>query len=240
MDKDLEFLKKCSNEQLQMLADRIAYNDKGQTRYNETLTNRRSYVLYYPNNMKELLPDIIDEMSLYAGNTITNVFRGSHVSYRSMLEDVCDTYKVKYNDFNSTEEIEEFFLRKVLLVAADDMNMEDIKHISNTLNSKEDIKNMITTAKIASPILLRMITVIIYKMLSKFGFKLAAEVVVGFAGSRLFAWVTGPVGWVLGTLWTTYDLLGPSYKVTVPCALLIAYYRIVTQKTEEELKEVLS
>ena len=43
MDKDLEFLKKCSNEQLQMLADRIAYNDKGQTRYNETLTNRSHF-----------------------------------------------------------------------------------------------------------------------------------------------------------------------------------------------------
>lgn len=240
MDKDLEFLKDCSNEQLQMLADIIAFNDKGQKRSHETLTTRRNYVLYYPHDMKHLIPDICDELSLYGGNSILNKFRGHGASYRRILEDVCDKYKVKYNDFNSVDEVENFLLRKVLLVAAEDLNQDDIKHISEKIDSKEDLKNLITAGQIASPIVLRMITAIVYKMLSKFGARMAASLVVGFAGSRLFAWLTGPLGWVIGTLWTTYDLLGPSYKVTVPSTLLIAYYRIISQKSEEELKEILS
>ena len=100
MDKDLEFLNGCSNEQLQMLADSIAFDDQGRQRSHETLTTRKNYKLYYPNEMKKLLPDIVDELSLYGGNSIRNRIVGHGASYRDILEDVCDKYKVKYNSFN--------------------------------------------------------------------------------------------------------------------------------------------
>ena len=240
MDKDLEFLNGCSNEQLQMLADSIAFDDQGRQRSHETLTTRKNYKLYYPNEMKKLLPDIVDELSLYGGNSIRNRIVGHGASYREILEDVCDKYKVKYNSFNSVEEIEGFLLKKVLLVAAEDMSTEDVKHISEQLNSKEDLNKLISAGKIASPIILRMTTILVYKMFSKIGARVAARFIARFAGSRLFAILTGPTGWVIGGLWTAYDLLGPSYKVTVPCVILIAYYRILSQKTEEELKGILA
>jgi uncharacterized protein YaaW (UPF0174 family) len=239
MDKDLEFLNGCSNEQLQMLADSIAFDDKGKQRPHESLTTRKNYKLHYPNEMKKLLPDIVDELSLYGGNSIRNRIVGHGASYRNILEDVCDKYKVKYNDFNSVDEIEGFLLKKVLLVAAEDMSTEDVKHISERLNTKEDLNNVIRAGKIASPIIIRMTTVLVYRMFSRLGAKVAARFIVRFAGSRLFAILTGPTGWVIGGLWTAYDLLGPSYKVTVPCTILIAYYRILSQKTEGELKEIL-
>ena len=240
MDKDLEFLSRCSNEQLQMLADSIAFDDQGRQRSHETLTSRKNYKLYYPKEMKKLLPDIIDELSLYGGNSIRNRIVGHGASYRNILEDVCDKYKVKYNDFNSVEEIKGFLLKKVLLAAAEDMRMEEVKHISEQLNTKEDLNNVIKAGKIASPIIIRMTTVLVYRMFSRLGARVAARFVARFAGSRLFAILTGPTGWVIGGLWTAYDLLGPSYKVTVPCTILIAYYRILSQKTEGELKEILA
>ena len=240
MDKDLEFLSKCSNEQLQTLADAIAFDEKEQKRSHETLTTRKNYILYYPNDMRKLIPDIVDELALFGGNTIHNRVRGHGVSYRKILEDVCKINKVKFNDFNSVEEIENFLLRKVLLVAVEDMNMDDVKHISDQINSKEDLNKLINTGKMLSPVLIRLTTVMVYKMLSKLGVKIAAEFVLKFAGSKFFTVFTGPVGWVIGGLWTIYDLLGPSYKVTFPCTILIAYYRVISQKNEDELKEILS
>ena len=61
MDKDLEFLSKCSNEQLQTLADAIAFDEKEQKRSHETLTTRKNYILYYPNDMRKLIPDIVEK-----------------------------------------------------------------------------------------------------------------------------------------------------------------------------------
>ena len=239
MDKDLEFLNGCSNEQLQVLADSIAFDDQGRQRHHETLTTRKNYKLYYPKDMKKLLPDIVDELSLYGGNSIRNRIVGHGESYRNILEDVCDKYKVKYNSFDGGEEIEGFDVKKVLLVAAEDMSTEDVKHISEQLNTKEDLNNVIKAGKLSSPIIIRMTTVLVYRMFSRIGAKVAARFVAIFAGSRLFAILTGPTGWVIGGLWTAYDLLGPSYKVTVPCTILIAYYRILSQKTDGELKEIL-
>lgn len=39
VDKDLMFLETCPNEDLRMLCDILTYNDKGEVRFSEELTN---------------------------------------------------------------------------------------------------------------------------------------------------------------------------------------------------------
>ena len=37
--------------------------------------------------------------------------------------------------------------------------------------------------------------------------------------------LTGPIGWAITAVWSAYDLASPGYRVTVPCAIQIAYMR---------------
>jgi uncharacterized protein YaaW (UPF0174 family) len=67
----------------------------------------------------------------------------------------------------------------------------------------------------------------------------AANLVARFAGSKSFTVFAGPIGWVLSGLWTLYDFAGPAYRVMIPCTITIAYLRIVSEKTEDELNEIL-
>lgn len=236
MDKDLEFLNECTNEQLKNLADMLVYNEKGQKRTGEKLSTRKEYADSYSNGMNKLIPDIVDELQRYGGNKMLN----TRPNYRKILEDICDQYKIKYNDFNTVEEVEGYLLRKLLLTSVDNMSEEDVQQISKDIKSKETLKAILSTGKLASPVILKMTTVMVYGILQKMGINMAAAIVGRFMVGRVFAFLAGPVGWVLGGVWMAYDLLGHSYKVTVPCVITIAYYRIINQRTEEEIGEIMN
>ena len=61
-NSDLSFLTDCSNEQLRLLADVLVFDPKDhKKRYTERLSARASYAVYYPHDMKKLLPEIVDE-----------------------------------------------------------------------------------------------------------------------------------------------------------------------------------
>ena len=47
----------------------------------------------------------------------------------------------------------------------------------------------------------------------------------------------GPVGFVVAGIWTTIDLAGPAYRVTVPVVLQVAFLRQRSKLSEEEKKE---
>lgn len=236
MDKDLDFLNECTNEQLKNLADMLVYNEKGQKRTGEKLSTRKEYSDLYSNAMNKLVPDIVDELQRYGGNKMLN----TRPNYRKILEDICDQYKIKYNDFNTVEEVESYLLRKLLLISVDNMSEEDVQQISKDIKSKETLKAILSTGKLASPVILKMTTVMVYGILQKMGINMAATIVGRFMVGRVYAFLAGPVGWVLGGVWMAYDLLGHSYKVTVPCVITIAYYRIINQRTEEEIGEIMN
>jgi len=84
-----------------------------------------------------------------------------------------------------------------------------------------------------------MTTMMVYGILQKMGVMMANAIVGRFMFGRVFAFLAGPIGWVLGGAWMAYDLLGHSYKVTVPCVITIAYYRIINQRTEIEIENSL-
>jgi hypothetical protein len=237
-DKDLEFLEECNNEQLSMLASHILYDTDGKQRYGEALSSSMEFLGNYPNNLKVLVPNIVDEIQRYGGNTIKNFFRGHGVPYREILENVATKLKVPFNKAHPVEIIEENMLRQLLLVSIDKMEEEDVKQLNANL-TKEDLKKQLAFIKAGSPIFIRMTTVIVIQLLAKQGLAQAAGLVAKFAGGRVFAVLAGPVGWILGGLWAAYDVAGPAYRVMIPCTITIAYLRMVYRKNDEELAAIL-
>ena len=80
---------------------------------------------------------------------------------------------------------------------------------------------------------------LVANLAAKWGLKQAAALAARFAGSRAFAVLTGPIGWILTGIWTAFDIAGPAYRVTVPCTIIIAYLRIISAKTDDELNDIL-
>lgn len=74
-DKDLLFLNDCSNDLLVLLADTLVYDEKGNERLTEELSSKSVYKNNYPNNMKVVIPSMVDELQRFGGNTILNIFR---------------------------------------------------------------------------------------------------------------------------------------------------------------------
>lgn len=237
-DKDLDFLNKCSNVQLQLLADFILYDTNLKERFTEELSTTKGFKEYYPNNMVQLVPDIINELQRFGGNTFFNLFRGYGVPYREILESVCKQLDVSFNKNASTELIEHYLLQKFLLMSIDKMSEEDVHHLSEKL-TKEVLKQQIGILKAGSPLFIKFTTMLVANLATKYGLKQAAGLVAKFAGGRAFAILAGPIGWALSGVWAAFDIAGPAYRVLIPCTITIAYLRSIYDKSEEELNDIL-
>lgn len=238
VDKDLIFLEKCSNEQLQLLADFIVYDTDGKTRYTEELSKTQNYRINYPDNMKALIPDIVNELQLFGGNAFLNKVRGHGVPYREILENVSNKLGVNFNKSVSTELLEHYLLQTFLIMSVDKMTEEDVHHLGEKL-TKEALKSQIGLLKAGSPLFIKLTTMLVVRMAAMSGFKQVAGLVTKFAGGRLFAILAGPIGWVISGIWAAFDIAGPAFRVIIPCTITIAYLRSVYDKTENELNEIL-
>lgn len=236
--QELAFLYECSNEELKLLVDFMIYDQDGKRRWTEELSSSKDFTENYPDNLVKCVPCIIDELEKFGGNSFKNFFRGYGVSYREILEKVCNRLDVNYNKGIDTPLLEYYLLQKILLMSIDKMTEEDVKHLSKHY-TKDMLKEQIGLLKAGSPLFIRLITMIIANLAKKWGIKQAATLATRFAGSRAFAVFTGPIGWVLTGLWTLYDFAGPAYRVMIPCTITIAYLRIVSEKTEDELNDIL-
>ena len=238
-DKDLFFLSNCSNEGLKLLADFLVYDTDGKKRLTEELSSTKMYNdAYHKNEMHRIIPEIVDELQRYGGNTFLNLVRGHGVNYREILENVCKQLKVPFNKAASTELIEHYLLQQFLIMSIDKMEEEDVHHLSDKL-TKETFKQQVGMLKAGSPMFIKLTTMLIANLATKFGLKQAAGLVAKFAGGRAFAVLTGPIGWVLASLWTAFDIAGPAYRVLIPCTITVAYLRSIQEKSDEELDEIL-
>lgn len=237
-DKDLDFLYQCSNEQLKLLADFMLYDKDGKLRWTEEISSTQAFKLYYPHEMVKLVPTLIDELQKFGGNSFFNFFRGHGVSYREILIAVCKQLDVSYHKDASTGLIEHYLLQKFLIMSVEKMTEEDVHHLSEKL-SKETLKNQIGLLKAGSPLFIRLTTMLVAQMAAKYGLKQAAGLVAKFMGGRAFAVLAGPIGWVLSLGWVAFDIAGPAYRVMIPCTITIAYLRMVYDKSEDELNDIL-
>ena len=146
IDKDLKVLEECSNDQLKSLVDILVFDKDGKTRFSESLTNTKAFKECYPDNLKPMIPAIINEFQLFGGNSLVNLVRRHGVPYREILEDVCDRLKVNYNKKLSTELLEAELLRKVAVTVVEKMSEEDIKAFDAKLDKTRLIDAVLNDA----------------------------------------------------------------------------------------------
>jgi uncharacterized protein YaaW (UPF0174 family) len=230
-DKDLEFLGKCSDEELDVLVQLLTKDKNGKDRVTETLTVKEGYKKYYPKHSK-YWKEIAGEIQEFGGNSFVNIFRGGGVKYREILTDVCDKMGVKYNNNASTEHIEQTMLMSILEDSLEKLSEEEKKEILKELDIKTT--NFTSEAIMASiQTLIRTNGVLYYKLALIVANAVAKSIIgkgLSVAGNQIMlrsiSIFAGPIGWVLTGLWTAIDIAGPAYRVTIPIAVEIAFLRI--------------
>lgn len=257
-DNDLEFLKTCSADELDILVTLLTRDKDGKARFNESLTKSPKYKLNAPQH--NLYWDVIaEEIQRFGANSIVTLFRrGKGVTYREILIDVCKKMKVNFNydvcknikvNFNSSngvvaskepscKMIEQNLLLKILTDSMDKMSPAELQEITKELNLKTTnftkeaiviaLQASIRIGGFAAYQVALIVANSVARMLVGRGLALAAN-----AGlTRAMGVFAGPVGWALTGAWTIADLSGPAFRITIPCVIQIACLR--AQKKQNE------
>lgn len=133
-DKDLEFMKHCKSEDLEILVAILTKDNDGKKRLTEELTMNDRYIKYNPDHCQYW--DVISgELQCFGANTFLTILRGGKgILYQNMLTEVCDKMKVDYNSDSSVEIIEMNLLIKILIDSMENMTPEQLQEIVKNLN----------------------------------------------------------------------------------------------------------
>lgn len=230
-DKDLEFLKDCTSEDLGVLVAILTTGKDGDTRLTEELTVNPRYKAHNPDH-RQYWDLIAGELQCFGGNSIATIFRGGEgVLYKEVLTDACNKMKVNYNADASVDVIEMNLLMKILTDSMENMTPEQLQEIVKDLDLKTtDFSKQAVIAALQAGVRFSgfaayQVALIVANAVARAvvgrGLSLAAN-----AGlTRLMGVVAGPIGWVLTALWTVFDISGPAFRVTMPCVVQVAFLR---------------
>lgn len=255
VDLDLEFLKDVPNEGLKKIVNILVYDpEDGKKRRSESISDTQLFANNYPNNLGDMVNEIIHEIQLFGGESITNKVRGHGVKYREILTDICDKLDIKYLKQDSTPAIEFEFLRRVLFDSIVNYSEEYIDSVlldldveipeECTLEEKIDkIKELVNNRSTRLEVYHKLITTGSANADGVAGKLMADAIKAGAIGAgfipivkqtagqmlKKFAGSILPGVQILLGLWTARDLLtmwtGPAFRVTTPCAILISVLR---------------
>ncbi|AND85367.1 DUF3944 domain-containing protein [Clostridium tyrobutyricum] len=231
-DTDLEFLKYCSNEDLDLLVTYLIKDKDGNPRLTEELTYTDEYKLYSPNH-KMYWQLIAAELQCFGANTFATLFRGGKgVLYKELLMDVCNKLKVNYNKNSSTEIIEMNLIMKILTDSIENMDSQQIKDIIKELKlkttnySKEALLAALQFAIKIGGFQSYEIAVIVANAVAKQLLKRGLSFTANATLTRAISIFAGPIGWIITGAWTLIDIGGPAYRVTIPSVVQVAYMRL--------------
>lgn len=105
-DTDLDFLHECTKEELEFLV-RVIIDAGGMT---NGLKGRSAYEMN-PSDPTKYVDAIIEEIQLYAGNTVANSLRGYGVPYREALLDTLTFLRVASDKRNPLPRLEDDLIR---------------------------------------------------------------------------------------------------------------------------------
>ena len=241
-DKDLTFLATCNNEDLRTLCDILTYNEKGEVRMSEQLTNSDAYIKCYPEQMKLMAKEIGEELRKYGSNTVKTFCRkGEADSYETIVRRVCKRMRVKVSDSDNTESMERELLTNICEQTTSKMSDEELRNLADkagiphkSLNHQMLISAIMFAIRRNSYLLTEMIyyvTVRIANMLLGRWITMMGMSTVG----RYLSIAAGPIGWAALAGWTISDIASPAYRVMIPAVLMVASMRfrqtaLITQK----------
>lgn len=218
-DKDLEFLKGLSDEQLDPLVKHLMYDKDFSKRRTEQLSSNPVVKSYFPQH-SYYVEDVIEEVQRYGANTMATILRfGKGVPYKEILSDVCKKLKVKDVKNLSVEDQEEKMVRVVVERAVKKMSPEQLQEFAKraNLNTNHYTAQAVLTALATAS--------------TPFSFILAAGIYVPFQGyvggtalgAGLFLGTLAFIG--LSGIFAGFAITGPAYRVTIPACIIIACLR---------------
>ena len=171
------------------------------------------------------------ELREFGGNSFINLFRGEGPEYDEIVCDVAAKFKIATSGI-SISELEERIFCVILQKALEGMSEEERADFFKTcsIDQKTPLKGQVLTAAIMGIFKAGgfksyqlMLTVVnaVWKFIFGKGLTLAAN----SALTKALSVITGPIGWVITIIWTTLDISGPAYRVTIPAVLYVAMLR---------------
>lgn len=220
----IKFLENCTNEELAPLVKILTESSTSQ------LDTKDNYKEYYPNHIK-YIDDIIHDYETFGGNTFANMWRGYGVGYSEILKDVCKQMKVNIPNNASLEAMELSLITKITEEAVEKMTPDELKEFAQGIDptatnfSKQAVLIIARTAiKQAGFTAYKLLVNLIYTIGTKILGKTVPFVVYQTSTKWLGAFA-GPIGLVLTSAWTLYDIAGPAFRVTIPATIYIASLR---------------
>ena len=245
-DADLEFLGKCTDEELKNLAEVLIYDKDGETRFTESITNSDDYKRYGTKYSK-YWKVIAGELQEFGGNSFANLFRGNGVKYDEVLSDVLDKIKVSYNKSSHIINKEDALIEKIFSDMLEDMPEEKKMELVKDMDLKvtgfgnQAIMAAVQAGIRAGGFLSYQITVIVANYIARLLLGRGLTLATNTALTKGLSLFIGPIGWVVTGVWTAFDITGPAMRVTLPACVIVAFLRktnlLETKKNEKKYEE---
>lgn len=233
-DKDLEFLSKCTNEELEGLFNILVYDKDGEKRISEELSNSKE-CKRYGRNFIMYWEEIAGELQYFGGNGIANFVRRSGVGYEEILNDVLDKMKINYFKPDTVEKKEELLLEKVMDNILDKMSLEEKKVFAKEIGIKElDLSKGAMALACQGMIRFGGVGLInLSKLIASYISKVAIGKVATVGATRFFTVFTGPIGWTVTGMWAVFDIASPAMRVTIPATVMVSCLRKIVNEREK-------
>ena len=230
-DDDLiPLLRKCSSDELDNLVGYLT--QKGGV--SSQLKSTRVYRQWQPDHVK-YVDEISAEIQKFGGNTVLNIARGGlGVPYREIVVKVASRLKVKTDKKDPIDQIEQQILIKVIEKSWEKMSDADKKALIEGImpeTGARDLPQEFPTALLQAAIIAGggfisyRLSLIVAGAIARISLERGIAFVAGTSMARWAATFAGAVGLGIAALWTLFDVLGPAYRVLIPCVLHIAMLR---------------
>ena len=194
-------------------------------------------------------PYLASEIRKFGGNTFANIVRDDGPPYKEVVTDVADKMKANYRKGASVEELETAIINTVLGNAWEKMSTAEREALiaECKLSGKSGKSGKAWMAGGSAAALqaafkaggfasYKLLVVVVNGMVRKAigvglassGLSLATNAML----TRTAAIIVGPIGWAITGIITAIQVAGPSYKVTIPCAVYIAYLRKIQESVQ--------
>ena len=228
-DKDLMFLASCQNDDLRTLCDILTYNNKGEIRLSEQLTDTDAYLNYYPDRMNLMTGEIAEELRKFGSNTVRTFCRkGEADSYETIVRRVCKRMGVKVDDCDNTPTMECELLTTICEQTTSKLSDEELRKLADKAGIPHKSLNhqmLVTAILYAIRRNTYLLTEMIYYVTSRIASMLLGRWMGMSAVSRYLGMVAGPIGWTLLAGWTLSDIASPAYRVMIPAVIMVASMR---------------
>ena len=241
MDKDLCFLVHCENSELRKLCDILTHDKDGHVRLSESLTATDVYLENYPERMQALAPSVADELLRFGSNSISTIIRhNTPDSYEAIVRRVCRQMKVKVGKYDTTTTMEHALLESLCEASIKSMAIDELRSLAEEagIPSKGLMKKALAAAILVSmrinPVIFRRVAIsVAYEFLS-FVIGRGVALVGGRIVQRSVGVLLGPVGWIILTAWTAWDIASPAYRVCIPAIIQVALMRLSFEPESKE------